>query len=188
MFRRHFRAAYRLQSRRVRRFVVHHLLHADDPPHRLALGAAIGMFVTFTPTIGFQMAIVVFLAWLLRANKVVGVPLVWISNPATLAPIFYPCYVVGRLILNYPSIGAAWWKELAHPPEGWSAGVAFYWTKLLEIALPLWVGCLVVGSILGYLTYHVVYRTVCVYRLRRWGQLTPPSRASIPAPRPHNRA
>ena len=184
MFRRHFRAVYRVQSRRLRRVIVHSVLHVDDPPHRLALGAALGVFVTFTPTVGFQMLVVLFLAWLLRANKAIGVPLVWLSNPATFVPIFYPCYVLGRLILGRPPIreGWAWWKELATPPEGWATAIAFYWAKFLEIALPLWVGCLVVGLILGYLTYHFTYRMICAYRLRRWGQLTPPPAKSHGVP------
>jgi uncharacterized protein len=179
MFRRHFRAIYRVHSRRLRQFIVHRVLHVDDPPHRLALGVALGIFVTFTPTVGVQMLVVVFLAWLLGANKAVGVPLVWLSNPVTFVPIYYPCYVVGRLILGRPPIGAGWrwWMEFADPPAGWSTAVAFYWEKIWVIALPLWVGCLVVGSILGYLTYHITYRMICAYRLRRWGQLTPPSKA-----------
>ena len=82
-------------------WLVKRLLHADDPPHRLALGAAIGMFVTFLPLIGFQMALVVVLATLLRANKAVGLPIVWITNPATIVPVFYACYVIGRLMLGH---------------------------------------------------------------------------------------
>lgn len=161
--------------RRVQRFVFSNVLHADDPPHRLALGVAIGIFVTFTPTIGFQMALVVFLAWLLRANKVVGVPLVWITNPATIVPIYYPCYVVGRVLLGHESIGWEWWMELTRPPvDGWWPTVQFYWGRTVEIAAPLWLGCIVVASLLAVLTYAAVSYAVRAYRLRRWGQLTPP--------------
>ncbi len=115
MYRRQILARYRLYSRRIRRFILHNVLHADDPPHRLALGAAIGMFVTFTPTIGFQMVIVVFLSWLMGANKVVGLPIVWLSNPATFVPLYYSCYVIGRSVLGWTPIGDAWWSELAAP-------------------------------------------------------------------------
>ncbi|MDA1054245.1 MAG: DUF2062 domain-containing protein [Planctomycetota bacterium] len=87
-----FRSAWR----KCRRFVLHSVLHTDDPPARLALGAAIGMFFMFTPTFGFQMLLVVFVAWLLRANKAVGLPIVWISNPATMIILYYPCYYIGR--------------------------------------------------------------------------------------------
>ena len=159
----------------LRHYIYHTLLHADDPPHRLAMGVAIGMFVTFTPTVGFQMVLVVLLAWLLRANKVAGVPVVWISNPATLVPIFFSCYVVGQMILGSEPIGQAWWTELTTPPEGWFPAVSFYWSKLMEIAVPLWTGSLVVGLAIAYPTYYLVYFSVRTYRRRRWGQDLPPS-------------
>lgn len=165
----------RIMIRRARRFLIHRVLHADDPPHNLALGMAIGVFVTFTPTIGAQMSLVVFLAWLFRANKVVGVPLVWITNPATIVPIYYPCYVVGRVLLGEPEIGLAWWQELRHPPPGFFAATHFYWSRMLEIAEPLWLGCVVVSLVLAIITYYVVYFGVRWYRLKRWGQLVPPS-------------
>ena len=80
--------------------MLHSILKADDPPHRLALGVAIALFVTFTPTIGFQSVLVVALAWLFGANKLVGLPLIWISNPATFVPIYYPAYRLGKWVLG----------------------------------------------------------------------------------------
>ena len=73
---RHLLVRFRLLSRRIRRFIIHNILHADDPPHRLALGVAIGMFMTFTPTVGVQSILVALTAWVLRANKLVGMPMV----------------------------------------------------------------------------------------------------------------
>lgn len=170
------RATGRIQTAwdKVRHFVLHSVLHADDPPGRLALGAAIGMFVMFTPTCGFQSLLVVFSAWLLRANKAVGLPIVWLSNPATMVIIYYPCYVVGRTLLGRESIDSQWWRELRQPPSGWWPAVEFYWSQLLEVATPLWLGCLVVGTATAIPTYYSIYYVIRVYRLRRWGQLTPP--------------
>jgi len=175
---RHLRLRLRLFRRQLQAFIIHHVLHADDPPHRLALGIAIGVFVAFTPTVGFQMVISVFLAWVFRANKAVGPPIVWITNPATMIPIYYSCYVVGRLILQHEPVRARWWRELAHPPEGWWEGVVFYWQRFTHIAVPLWVGCLLVSTILGYISYRISLSAISAYRMRRWGQLVPPSAAS----------
>ena len=161
--------------RRTRYFVYHQVLHADDPPHRLALGAAIGVFVAVTPTIGFQMMINVFLCWLLKANKTIGLPIVWVSNPATMVPIYYACYVVGRTVLRSEHVGEHWWRELACPPEGWWALVSFYWSRFLEIAVPLWTGSLVIAFLLAYPTYYGLFHVIRIYRLRRWGQLVPPT-------------
>lgn len=124
------------------------------------------MFWTFTPFIGAQMVLVVGSAWLLRANKVVGVPLVWISNPATFVPIFYPCYLIGRTLLGWPGVDAQWWEGLTDPPEGFWAGVQFYWGNVMEIFTPLMLGCLVVALPLAIFSYLVTRTLIERYRAR----------------------
>lgn len=159
----------RIPLGRTRRFMLVHVLHANDPPHQLALGGAIGVFVAITPTVGVQMALVLLFSWLLRANKVIGLPIVWMTNPATIVPIYYSCYIVGRKMLGLPGIGRQWWAELRGVHD-----FAFYWQKLLEVATPLWLGCIVVAFAAAYPTYYFIYFVVRQYRLKRWGQLVPP--------------
>ncbi len=167
-------ARWRALLNRMRHYVMHSILHADDPPHRLALGVGIAMFVTFTPTVGIQMPLTVFLSWLLRGNKLVGLPIVWISNPATLIPIYFTCYTVGRKLLGQGSVGGEWWRELAHPPAGWWPAVSFYWSRCTEIAGPLWLGGAAIGVALALPSYYVALLCIRSYRLQRWGQLIPP--------------
>ncbi|WP_197442635.1 DUF2062 domain-containing protein [Lignipirellula cremea] len=154
------------------------MLHADDPPHRLALGVALAMFVTFTPTVGIQMLLVVCFAWLFGANKAVGLPIVWISNPATMLPIFYGCYWLGRCALGGEPVDAAWWEALRHPPVGFGAAMGFYWAQFWHIAGPLWLGSLIVATGLAVPTYYAVYFAVCRYRMQKWGALTRPTAAA----------
>lgn len=161
--------------RRVRRFIVHDLLHADDPPHPLALGVALGIFFAFIPFFGIQMVFVVLFAWLLKANKLVGTPLVWITNPATIVPIYYVCYMVGISMLGQPSIGSERWAELAEPPAGWAAAARFYWGGLYEVGLPMLLGSVVVGFAAACPAYLITFHVICFYRMRRWGQLIPPA-------------
>ena len=71
--------------------------------------AQIGQFITKT----------LFFAWLFRANKAVGIPIVWVSNPATIVPIYYMCYWIGRTALRLEGVGMQWWAELTHPPLAW---------------------------------------------------------------------
>jgi uncharacterized protein (DUF2062 family) len=184
---RQFRLRIQRIKRRLRHFVFHSILHADDPPHRLALGIALGMFTMVTPTVGFQMLIVVFLAWLFRANKVVGLPIVWITNPATIIPIFFSCYRLGQAILGRPEVGLEWWARMSNRPEDWWPRVQFYWDRFMEIAVPLWLGSMIVALVLGYVSYYVSYYAIAGYRMRRWGQLMPPPKLlrkpRIPLPR-----
>lgn len=169
MYRRHVRARFRLYKRRFWRLVLHTLLHADDPPHKLAMGVAIGVFVTFTPAVGLQMGLVVFLAWLMGANKVVGLPIVWLSNPATFVPIYYPCYYLGRTLLGLPGTGRRWWLELTAPPEGFWNSVRFYWSRIIEIAAPLWLGGVLIGLACAAPSYYATYYLINVYRRHRVG-------------------
>jgi uncharacterized protein (DUF2062 family) len=57
-------------------------------PREIGLGFAIGLFVGMSPTMGFQMAIAVFLAAVFKWNKISAAAAVWITNPVT-APIIY---------------------------------------------------------------------------------------------------
>ena len=156
---------YRLRRRRLRYFIYHNLLHADDPPHKLALGMAVGIFVALTPTVGVQMVIAGFLSWLLRANKAVSVAVVWISNPGTMVPIYWYCYRIGCAVLRVEPIGHPWWSGLTAPPNGWWPAIHFYWSRLVEVAGPLWLGSFIAGGILAYFTYCAVYRVIRSYRL-----------------------
>ena len=41
--------------RRIRKFVLFRILHADDTPHNLAMAVSVGLFIGWTPTVGLQM-------------------------------------------------------------------------------------------------------------------------------------
>lgn len=130
------------------------VLHTNDPPARLALGAAIGMFVAFTPTFGLQMVLVVFIAWLLKANKAVGLPIVWISKPATMGFIYYLCYIVGCALLGREPIWQEFMTRLQNPGDGWWPALTLL---LQEGSPPFLLGCLPLPSVLPF--RHTMPRT-----------------------------
>lgn len=159
---------------RLKRFFVYRVLHVDDTPHRIALGLAIGIFVTWTPTIGFQMALTVALAWVLRANKAVGVPFVWISNPLTLLPIYWPSYRLGCWLLggNYDSRRFFDFLAAAASPGGFLERLGAFWRSVWLIFWPLWVGSVVVALLLGVLAYFATLYAVIKYR-QHWHRKHP---------------
>ena len=163
----------RLAWWRVQRFIKYRVLHVDDTPHRIALGVAIGFFVTWTPTMGLQMALTVVLCTIFRANKLVGVPFVWISNPLTTIPIYYPSYVLGVWMTpGARTKTLADWQEMIRCVFGvelafWERPLEF-WRFAIEVAGPLWVGGLLMGLVIGAAVYWITYVTVVRYR-RRFG-------------------
>jgi len=155
---------------RVQRFVKYRVLHVDDTPHRIALSVAIGIAVAWTPTIGVQMALTVVLCTALRANKLVGVPLAWISNPLTIIPIYYPSYLLGRWLTSTGGKDLGQWRRMVAGvfDSGlpiWDRALGF-WKFAMEIAVPLWIGSLLIGLTLGAAAYWITYRAVVRHRLR----------------------
>ncbi|SRR6056297_362668 len=135
------------------------LRSVQESPHRLALGIAIGLFVGLLPLVGLQTGLVIALAWMFSANKAIGLPIVWISNPATFVPIFYPCYRVGAWLLGQSPVDFAWWQRLADPPVGRSL-CAFYWQSIFEVSGPLMVGSLLLASLVAGAGYWVALRGI----------------------------
>jgi len=69
-------------------------------PHYVAMGMAIGVFISITPTIPFHTVTAIFLAFIFRGSKPAAAVGVWFCNPLT-APAFYlASYKVGMLILG----------------------------------------------------------------------------------------
>ena len=155
-------------AQKVERFFVYRVLSLDDTPHRIALGVAIGMFVTWTPTIGFQMLLTVGLSWLFRANKVVGVPFVWISNPLTIIPIYLPAYYIGCWVLGKePDAVEKINEAVKWGNEGWSEKVSHWFSTIGSIFWELWLGSLMLAGIVGFISYFIIYYMVIAYR-KKW--------------------
>jgi len=166
---------------KLRRFILHKVLHADDTPHAVALGAGIASFVAFLPLGGFQTVIAVGAAALLRANKAICLPIVWITNPFTIVPIYGTCYALGNLVLASAHTDEV--EVLAKLRQGQEAVRVFeleFWknlsTILMDFGLELWVGCLIISVVAGTASYFVTRQGVSAYRERRrqrllWAEL-----------------
>ena len=76
-----------LQKYNIRRFV-ESIKKLPGDPHYVAMGMAIGVFISITPTMPFHTVIAVLLAFILRGSKAAAALGVWFCNPLT-APLFY---------------------------------------------------------------------------------------------------
>lgn len=136
------------------------MVRIKDRPHRIAGGAAIGMFVGMTPTMGLQMPIAVAIAYPLRQSKLAAALLVWVTNPLS-APFVYALeYEVGRWLLGL---------ERAHFPAAmtFEAFAAVGW----QVLVPLWVGGLLFAVLCTPPTYLLVLRLAPLmrsWRIPRW--------------------
>lgn len=152
---------------RFNRFLMYRVFSLKDTPHRIALGVAIGMFIAWTPTIPFQMILTVALSALFRANKFVGLPFVWVTNPVTLIPIYGPNYVIGCWILG----GDYTWGRFMHAMSksmdfsmGFFELTKTWWEATLSIFAPLWIGSILMGLIVGSVSYGLIFYGVVNFR------------------------
>lgn len=158
--------------KKIRRFIVHGVLHADDSPHVLALGVSIGVFFAFLPLIGLQMFLAIGAAALLRANKAVCVPLVWITNPLTITPIYYFCWRTGLLALRTPAAdGKERLDEIVRFAAQGSLLDLQFWSDLFLLLMglgkELWLGSLIISIVFSVPSYFLVRWAVSAHRQRR---------------------
>ncbi|MEO7557633.1 MAG: DUF2062 domain-containing protein [Gammaproteobacteria bacterium] len=81
------------------------LLHSPNLWHlnrrSVSRAVALGLFMAFVP-IPFQTVPAAALAIMFQFNLPITVALVWITNPLTMAPIFYFVYKLGSVMLGRP--------------------------------------------------------------------------------------
>jgi uncharacterized protein (DUF2062 family) len=141
------------------------VIGVQEPPHRIAFAVALAIAVAWTPAMGLHMVLFLFLAWLLGANWLIGLPIVWVSNPLTIIPIYYPNYLLGRLILGADEPAGNFFKAVTLS-GGYFERVRTFWTGTAPYAAELWVGSLVMAMILSPIVYVLVRRAVTRHQLK----------------------
>jgi uncharacterized protein (DUF2062 family) len=132
------------------------LFKFDEPPHRLALAFALGVFVAFSPWIGLHIASAFFLAWALRLNKVVVLTASFINNPWTIVPMYAFCLWFGVKITGGGSpVPAIDWKHLEFRDV---------FSVLKPFLVPYLAGTMIVGTVAAVLAYLLFFHAVGRYR------------------------
>lgn len=133
------------------------LIKTRGTPKEIAFGFALGIFIGLTPTMGFQMAIAVFLASLLKCSKIAAAAGVWITNPVT-APIIYAItYLIGAKVMGVRNRNivtddintTAFHKILEKTPD-------FFWS--------LTIGGFIIGIPLAIIAYYFCFSAVSKYQ------------------------
>lgn len=98
----------------------------------------VGLFIMWLP-LPTQMVFAAGAAILLHCNLAISVALVWITNPLTMAPMFYFAYKLGSWMMGLPP------NELEfHTTVEWISD------QMQVIWQPLLLGCITLGIISGF--------------------------------------
>jgi uncharacterized protein (DUF2062 family) len=138
------------------------LLHLDDPPERIALALAVGVFISCTPFLGLQTLLAILVATVFRLHRAATVTGAWLNLP-WFAPFVYGlALAVGRRLVPDGGARDAWlaWV-MKHPARlAWRDLVPL----LEELSLTLLAGTAVVGLAAALVTYPVA---LAIIRARR---------------------
>ena len=132
------------------------LLRLNDPPKKLALAFAVGIFIAFSPTIGLHTVSCLFFAWIFRLNKLVVFTAAFVNNPWSMVPLFGFCLWFGIKITG---------STIATPDIDWQT---LTFSTAYDILRPyLWpfvAGTVVLGVAAAILSYFFIYWAVVKYR------------------------
>jgi len=90
----------KLKKKGVRRFLHEEILGSDDSPEKKALSVALGLFIGLSPLWGFHTIIVIFLAIVLKLNKVIAFAFSNISLPPFIPFVFLASLTTGYWVLG----------------------------------------------------------------------------------------
>lgn len=143
--------------KRSLRFNFLRIVREKSSAHRIAMGAAIGVFVGWLPIIPFQAVTVLALALIFRANKVLAFACTMFSNVFTLLPFYYACYTVGAWVTPFHVDFDMETIRDIHEifRNSWRLGVT------------LMTGGFAIGLPSSVLAYFVAVRVVLIWRKRR---------------------
>ncbi len=124
-------------------------------PHMVALGVAAGVFMSFTPFLGFHIIVAMLIAWVFRGNLLAAAFGTMIGNPVTYPPIWLATYDLGNWMLGVstrPDI------DLTSTLMGAKA-----FDMILPVLLPMAAGSLPLGLAAALITYFIIKSTVAAY-------------------------
>ncbi len=159
LLRRYLPSAAMVRRNRALRPVRHWLARPElwHLNRRSVAGAAfVGLFCAFLP-IPLQMLVAAALAIAFHVNLPISVALVWITNPLTIAPIFYFCYRLG-----------AWLLGRTEALQTFQLDLDWLIENLSQLAYPLVFGSLVCGWVAGVTGFILVRVAWRAHVLRRW--------------------
>jgi uncharacterized protein (DUF2062 family) len=157
------------------------LVNLRASPHEIALGCAIGAFVSVTPLLGVQTILAVLLATLLRGNVPASIVGTFVGNPLSWPFIWASTYAMGLQIVGFEgmldpatfqhNMLLVWAAVIEHSPQLLDATVTLLW----PLVWPMLAGSIPLGLLTGAVVYYICKNGVQAWRDRRMTRLSTPA-------------
>jgi uncharacterized protein (DUF2062 family) len=148
------------------RYVMMRLKRLKSSPHRIAVGAAAGIFAIFTPFLGVQLLLAGAISVILRGSILASLLSSFAGNPLTYPIIWFATYNLGSALLgaqtsmrivDLQSKAAALWDSIIRlSPERIGASIEGLW----PLFKPMVIGSLPLGGFAAFATYMGVRKMI----------------------------
>ena len=138
--------------------------HLHDPQlwkwnkRTISKAFAIGLFCAFIP-LPMHTLLAAILAVALSANILLSMALVWVNNPITMVPIYYFEYKLGSSLIGIEM------------DPSFNFSISYLIDNLATATVAIWVGGLIISTligILGYASIISIYKYRALRRVKRW--------------------
>jgi len=146
--------------RRAAQYTWHRLNRLPGSPHAIAIGVAIGVFVSWTPFLGFHILMAMAFTWILRGNMLASVIGTFFGSPVTFPVIWITTFELGNILLGYSDQATpADLTEMLFSGHGLDV--------MLPVLVPMAVGSLPLGLAAGVISYSLTRGAVAAFKIRR---------------------
>lgn len=128
------------------------ILSLDSHPRHIAIGFAVGVFISFTPFFGIHTPMAIAAAFIFRLNKLTCITGAWVNTPLTVFPVLGLSYKLGRILRGLP------------PLEMKIKGLE--WQHLKVYAKSLLLGSSIIGFFVAIISYFLCYWLIVKFRKR----------------------
>jgi len=154
------------------------LLHIEDTPERTALAYSIGVFLGFSPFLGFHTLIGIAIAFLFKLNRVAILLGVWSNTPWWIVPYYTVATWMGMWIMGL-QIDRAFLKEIFRLGMDQRFIRSDFWMRIASqwgLLLSFVIGSLILTTLLGLIAYPLSLKWIKFYRSRRryTSKISPP--------------
>jgi uncharacterized protein (DUF2062 family) len=157
------------------RYLWHRMRRIAATPHSIALGVAIGAFISFTPFIGFHFLLAGLIAVALGGSILGSALGTAVGNPLTFPFIWLASYNLGAMLLGYRQRDGITIELpdnmlvllFTQPGTFWRA----FWFAIDPYVVPMTVGGVPLGLACGLAVYFIVRSTVAGHQHRREARL-----------------
>jgi uncharacterized protein (DUF2062 family) len=151
------------------RDLIKKLLHIEDTPERTALAYAIGIFLGFSPFLGFHTLSGIAIAFLFGLNRVAVLLGVWSNTPWWLVPYYMIATWVGMRVLRFQIDKTAIQEIFRLGMDQGFIGSDF-WSRVTSqwgFLLSFLIGSLILATLLSLVAYPLSLRWIKFYRSKR---------------------